>query len=297
MAARRSQGSRACCGRRAGVTCAGHTVQRLSEARVHELAEEIWTSSTETPAPVPRDLDPRHSRPGASAQAVYLRRRQQEHQAWRPGWRRRVGRAAAVALGAGLVTGLVAGVELGWRMAVLVALLAGWWLQFRPSAEARSWRSQATVQRRTAAALEPLEQEGHLVLHDITLPGWPVNIDHLVVGSTGVWIIQSWQHQVGLPRRGSSPWRRYSVTTGLRRQLRWQAAALTGELAGDPTIPVRPLLCVYPGRWSRSRRPVEGVPTATSRQLRDILHHAASQPSKDVERATERLLGMARPAT
>jgi hypothetical protein len=180
---------------------------------------------------------------------------------------------------------------------VLVALLAGWWLQFRPSAEARSWRSQATVQRRTAAALEPLEQEGHLVLHDITLPGWPVNIDHLVVGSTGVWIIQSWQHQVGLPRRGSSPWRRYSVTTGLRRQLRWQAAALTGELAGDPTIPVRPLLCVYPGRWSRSRRPVEGVPTATSRQLGDILHHAASQPSKDVERATERLLGMVRPAT
>jgi len=134
-------------------------VQRLSEERVHELAEEIWTSSTETTAPARRDLDPRH------------------------------------------------------------------------------------------------------------------------------------------PRRGSSPRRRYSVTTGLLRQLRWQAAAFTGALAGDPTIPVRPLLCVYPGRWSRGRRPVEGVATATSRQLGNLLHHASSQPSKDVERATERLLDMVRPAT
>jgi hypothetical protein len=33
------------------------------------------------------------------------------------------------------------------------------------------------VQRRTAGVLGPLEQEGYLVLHDITLPGWPVNID------------------------------------------------------------------------------------------------------------------------
>ena len=275
MAAKRSQGDRACCGRRADVICAGHTVQRLSEERVHELAEVIWTASTESTPPIRRNLDPRRSRPGASAQAAYRRRRQQEHQAWRPGWRRRAGTAAAVATGAGLLT--------GWR------------LQFRPSNGARILCSQATVQRRTATVLGPLEQEGYLVLHDITLPGWPVNIDHLVVGSTRFWVIESWQRRAGLPRRRRSPWRGYSVTTGLVRG-RWQAAALTGALAGDPSIPVRPLLCVYPGRWSRSRRRVEGVPTATSRQLGNILRHASCQPSKDVERATERLLDMVRPA-
>jgi hypothetical protein len=298
MDGRRSQGDRACCGRRTDVTCARHTVQRLSEQRVHELAEEIWTTSTGTAAPAGLNLDPRTSQPGASAQAAYRRRRQQEHTAWRPGWWRRVGlMAAATTIGAGLLTGLVAGVQLGWRMAVLGALRAGWRLRFRPSACAQTWRGQAAVQRRTAGVLGPLEQEGYLVLHDITLPGWPVNMDHLVVGPTGVWVIESWQRGwLRLPCRGTSPWRADSATTGLARRLRWQAAALASALAGDASIPVRPLLCVYPGRWSQSRRPIEGIPAATPRQLGRILRHESPQPSNDVQRATDRLLEMLRPA-
>jgi hypothetical protein len=297
MAGRRSPGGRACCGRRTDVACAGHTVQRLSEERVHELAEEIWTASTGTTALAGPNLDPRSSQPGASAQAAYRRRREEEVTAWRPGWWRRAGMMAAATIGAGLLTGVVAGAQLGWRMAVLVALLTGWRLHFRPSACARTWRGQAAVQRRTAGVLGPLEQEGSLVLHDITLPGWPVNIDHLVVGSTGVWVIESWQHGgLGLPRRGTSPWRAFSTTTGFARRLRWQVAALASALAGDPSIPVRPLLCVYSGRWSRSRRPVEGIPAATPRELGRILRHASPQPSNDVQRVTDRLLELLRPA-
>ena len=297
MAGRRSQGDRACCGRRTDVACARHTVQRLSEERVHELAEEIWTASTGTTAPAGPNPDPRSSQPGASAQAAYRRRRQEEHTAWRPGWWRRAGKMAAATIGAGLLTGVVAGAQLGWRMAVLVALSAGWWLHFRPSACARTWRGQAAVQRRTAGVLGPLEQEGYLVLHDITLPGWPVNIDHLVVGSTGVWVIESWQRgRLGLPHRSAPPWRAFSTTTGFAHLLRWQAAALASALAGDPSIPVRPLLCVYPGRWPRSRRSVEGIPAATTRKLGRILRHASPQPFNDVQQATDRLLEMLRPA-
>ena len=99
MAGRRSPGGRACCGRRTDVACAGHTVQRLSEERVHELAEEIWTASTGTTAPAGPNLDPRSSQPGASAQAAYRRRRQEEHAAWRPGWWRRAGMMAAATIG------------------------------------------------------------------------------------------------------------------------------------------------------------------------------------------------------
>jgi hypothetical protein len=94
MAGRRSQGERACCGEQADVTCPGLTVRRLSEERVHELADEIWRASTGRPAPPRPSLNPRRGRPGASAQAAYRRRRQQDRAAWRPGWRRRTAMAA-----------------------------------------------------------------------------------------------------------------------------------------------------------------------------------------------------------
>ena len=36
------------------------------------------------------------------------------------------------------------------------------------------------MQRRTAAVLGPLEAEGYVVLHDVTLPGWLDSLEHLV---------------------------------------------------------------------------------------------------------------------
>jgi hypothetical protein len=63
-------------------------------------------------------------------------------------------------------------------MALLAALVTGWRLRFRPSASASVWRRQAATQRRTAGSLRPLEREGQLVLHDVTLPGWSASLDH-----------------------------------------------------------------------------------------------------------------------
>ena len=61
------------------------------------------------------------------------------------------------------------------------------------------------MQRRTAGVLEPLEQEGYMVLlHDVTLPGWLDSLDHLLVGATGVWVIESRQRRRLLPG-GSAP--------------------------------------------------------------------------------------------
>jgi hypothetical protein len=298
MAGRRSQGDRACCGEQADVSCAGLTVRRLSEERVHELAEEIWRASTGRPAPPHSRVDPRRSRPGASAQAAYLRRRQQDRAAWRPGWRRRTGIAAAATVGCGLLIGLSLDAGLGWRMAVLVALLAGWLLRFRPSARARVWRGQAAMQRRTACALQPLEQENYLVLHDITLPGWPTSIDHLVVGATGIWVIESWRPgRLRIPRTGRSPRPASRATAGVARRLRWQAAALADTLAGDPSIPARPLLCVHLPRWLASRQrskasrwPPRGNWTTCSAKHRPNRPATLSEPPTGCSRFSARLL-------
>jgi len=158
MSYKRREHDRACRCDRADGGCAALAVQRLSRTRVQELAEEIWTVSTGTTVPVQPLLDPRGSRPGASAQAAYQRCRHKEREQWRDGWwwpwRSVV--VAAAALGAGLLAGLTMGAWLGWRVAVLAGLLAWWRLGFHPSANARFWRRQAQMQRSTAGILAGL---------------------------------------------------------------------------------------------------------------------------------------------
>jgi hypothetical protein len=91
---------------------------------------------------------------------------------------------AGAALAAGLLIGATVGAWLGWSAAVAAALLAWSRLRFRPSPGVGIWRRQAAMQRRTAAVLRPLAEQGHLVLHDITLQGWLDGLDHLVLGPT-----------------------------------------------------------------------------------------------------------------
>ena len=88
------------------------------------------------------------------------------------------------ASGAGLLIGLTVGAWLGLPMALLAAVLTWWRLRFRPSPAASIWRRQAARQRRTAGVLGPLGEEGYLILHDITLPGWPGPLRSL----QGIWV-------------------------------------------------------------------------------------------------------------
>src|SRR5215211_8533876 len=282
MAYKRREHDRACRCDQADAGCAALAVQRLSRTRVQELAEEIWTVSTGTIAPVQPILDPRSSRPGASAQAAYQRRRHKEREQWRDGWRWRwqwrSGVVAAAVLGVGLVVGRSMGVWLEWRMALLAGLLVWWRLRFHPSANARFWRRQAVAQRRTAAILAQLEQEGWLVLHDVALPGWSASLDHLVIGPTGAWAIESWRD-----------------TRSPRADLSWKAAAVVDSLAGTG-VAVQPLLCLHPGVRLPGRRSVQGIPLVSLRRLPDVVGHGSRARAVEVQRASARALQVLRPA-
>ena len=199
MAGKRHDEGRVCLCDRPDGSCAGLAVRRLSSDRVQELAEEIWTASSGEL--LPARPGPTRGLAGRLGQAAYVRRRAQERQSWRPalGWLvltwGLIGAAPLLPAGGGCDLGGLAGLA-GGPAGGGPGLVAA---AFRPSAEVGIWQQQAAMQRRTAGSLAPLADEGYLVLHDVTLPGLLDSLEHLVVGPSGVWVLQSWQ------RRGRPP--------------------------------------------------------------------------------------------
>ena len=182
-----------------------------------------------------------HGRPGRSALVAYRRRRALELAAWTRSlaWR-------APLVGAAGVTGDVLAAQAGLPRAGLaglaVAVLVGWRLRFRPSEQARAWQRGAHGERHTARLLRRVARDGYVVFHDLAVPGSPANVDHLVMGPSGVFVIDSKQWS-GSVHQGSDglAWHNHYRLDRTLATIRWQALTL-GHLLG---VPVAPLICVH----------------------------------------------------
>jgi hypothetical protein len=133
-------------------------------------------------------------RPGGSAQARWRRLRAAEWAAWTRTVPWRAAAILAVTTVGGLLGSLLAP-RLGLVLGGLAAMAASWGLRFRPSPDASAWRRGAAGERRTARLLDPLARHGWAVLHDLALPGSQANLDHLVIGPGGVFVIDSKQYR------------------------------------------------------------------------------------------------------
>jgi hypothetical protein len=133
-------------------------------------------------------------RPGGSAQAKWRRMRTAQWTAWTQTlpWRA----AATLSIGAtgGLLGSLLAP-RLSLVLGALAAMATAWGLRFKPSPDAVAWRQGAAGERRTARLLAPLERQGWAILHDLAVPGSTANLDHLVIGPGGVFVIDSKQYR------------------------------------------------------------------------------------------------------
>jgi Nuclease-related domain len=207
-------------------------------------------------------------RPGASAHATYQTRRAGELAGWLRGlpWR------LAVTLSAGAVAGLLTP-RLGLLAGVGAAGVAGWAVRFRTSPETRAWRRGATGERRTARLLGQLERHGWAVLHDLAVPGSRANIDHLVIGPGGVFVVDSKLYtgrlQLGA---GGSLWHgRYPLAPVLRA-VRFEADQ-AAQLLATPGVEVVPLLAVHGAQVPWGKLVVDGVPVVSTRRLPALLRH------------------------
>jgi hypothetical protein len=130
--------------------------------------------------------------PGRSALAAYRQRRALELAAW---MRSLAWRAPLVA-GAGVVGQVLAGqagLPRAGLVGLVVAVLVGWRLRFHPSEQARTWQRGAQGERHTARLLRRLHRDGYVVFHDRAVPGFDANVDHLVIGPSGVFVLDSKQ--------------------------------------------------------------------------------------------------------
>jgi hypothetical protein len=208
--------------------------------------------------------------PGGSAQARWRQLRAAEWTAWIRTLPWRV--AAILGIGAaGGALGTQLAPRLGLVVAALAATAAGWGLRFRPSLDAVAWRRGAAGERRTARLLEPLERQGWAVLHDLAVPGSQANLDHLVIGPGGVFVIDSKQYRGRLQLDGSGRlWHgRYPLAPTL------QAVSFEADQAAvvlpDPGMAVVPIVAVHGAQVPWGKVVTQGVPVVSARQLPSML--------------------------
>jgi hypothetical protein len=225
--------------------------------------------------------------PGRSARTQYRRRRAAELAAWTPSltWR------APLVMAAGLVAGALAaqaGLPGAGLAGLTVAVLVGWRLRFRPSPQARAWQRGAKGERHTARLLDHLGRYGFVSFHDLAVPDSPANLDHLVVGPSGVFVIDSKQWTGQVQQSGDGlVWHDHYRLDRTLATIRWQAETL-GRLLG---VPVAPLVCVHGAHIQGGGLHAQGVAVVPASRLRSALGSDQVLSEVEVERlaATTRM--------
>jgi Nuclease-related domain len=209
-------------------------------------------------------------RPGGSAQARWRQLRAAEWAAWTRTlpWR------VAVILGIGAAGGVLGSLlasRLGLVFGGLAAVVAGWGLRFRPSPDAVAWRRGAAGERRTARLLAPLERYGWAVLHDLAIPGSRANLDHLVIGPGGVFVIDSKQYRGRLQLDPSGRlWHGRHPLAATLRAAQFEADQ-AAQILPDPGVAVVPIVAVHGAQVPWGKVVVDGVPVVAARRLPSML--------------------------
>jgi hypothetical protein len=148
---------------------------------------------------------------------------------------------------------IVLTIMFNWRVGLTVAVLAGIGdaiLKSRSAAASLAQGLTTGAQRRTKKELSKLERSGYRALHIRAIPGSEEVIDHLLIGPTGVYAIDSEQWDKRLPVRTRNAKQLFHGPFSQKDRLdhaRWEAAQasdLIGDALGEQ-VSVRPAMTVY----------------------------------------------------
>jgi hypothetical protein len=235
-------------------------------------------------------------RPGRSANAYYRRRRAAEWSLYRRSLPLRLLGIVAAGLLSGVAAHEVMPSLSGW-LAALSAIVVAWALRFRVSEDARNWRRGARGERRTARQLNRLTDRRWTVFHDLALPGSRANVDHLAIGPSGVFLIDSknWRGQLVFAPDGTLWHGSYPMTAALAT-IGFEVAAIAAAL-GTPSSAVEPLLVIHGSAIPWGEQFLGGVGILPGRQLVPTLLALPPQLSdQDITELAEHAINRLRPA-
>jgi hypothetical protein len=107
-----------------------------------------------------------------------------------------------------------------------------------------------------------------VVFHDLAVPGSPANVDHLVIGPTGLSVIDSKQWTDSIQQGADGlVWRNHYPLDRTLETVRWEADTI-GRLLGAR---IHPLLCVHCAHVQGGGLHANGVAIVPAHLLRGAL--------------------------
>jgi hypothetical protein len=164
-----------------------------------------------------------------------------------------------------------------------------------------AWQTGSAGEVRTGQLLEPLAAEGFRILHDRKIPGARnANIDHIVIGPPGVFVVETKSYSGSLQIRGDEIFvagrRKNGWIDEVNREAAAVQAALAAEMAGLG-LTVQPVICVHRADLPWFKSEVRGVRVVGGKDLVCRLRKAAVLMSDaDVKRIAALSEARLRPA-
>jgi hypothetical protein len=165
-------------------------------------------------------------------------------------WAQRVG----VAIVIGVVFAIFFNVRVGFTIAV-IAVIADTIRRARTQSSVDAWRKSSAAERRTERQLRGLEKSGWRILHARAVPRDDEGvsdgkIDHLVIGPSGVYAIDSEKWDKRLPVRTLSHRKLFHGPFNKKEQLDeacWEAGQASRLLSAQVgfDVPVQPSVAIY----------------------------------------------------
>jgi hypothetical protein len=224
------------------------------------------------------DMPARPSVAGGSARAEFERRRTRDRAVIRKQRPLILAVGAAFAVG-GLVLAAFGPVPSGplgpsyrmlWLLVPLAAVSATLGALFLPNTTL-AWRTGALGEERTAELLRPLEAQGFRVMHDRLIPRSRANIDHIVIGPPGVFIVETKNYGGKLRVRRGEVWVAGRRKTEIVAQAKREAAAVAGVVS---PVSVTPLLCVHRADLGWFKMEADGVRIVAPKEMVRVLGKA-----------------------
>ncbi|GAA4509729.1 hypothetical protein GCM10023191_071280 [Actinoallomurus oryzae] len=212
-------------------------------------------------------------------------------------------RRSVGALALGLLFALLVNLPVGLLVAIAV-VVADVVLKNRKESSVEAWRKPSVAERKTERQLRGMEKAGYRTLHARAVPRDDEGvsdgqIDHLVIGPTGVYAVDSEKWDKRLPVRAMSHRKLFLGPFNKKERLdeaRWeseQASKLISEQLGKE-VPVQPSLAIYGPAISWKVLMVRDVDVYAGTRARNYLRRRpkilSSADINDIYEAAERVL-------